>query len=234
MANKNTKSTKVEETTTVVIPNMIRENVHVPIVGTSSLIVHQFSDKVKATILNKQLGTANKGREKRDPISDFVNSLHFLNGANREDIIDKLHKDKVQIGSDVASYFKEIPLGFPASGFKKAAVGACRNVEGIPMTLARGAFFINEDSSGMVKINYDQLIFRQDTVRLSGRNGVTDLRFRGEFRNWKALLSVELNPRALSADQVFNLIDVSGFSVGVGEWRPEKDGSNGRFMVERG
>ena len=99
------------------------------------------------------------------------------------------------------------------------------------MTLAKGAFFIKEDTAGMVEIKYDQLIFRMDVVRLNGKT--PDIRFRGEFRNWSTNLLVECNPRALSPEQVCNLIDTSGFAVGVGEWRPEKLGSNGMFQLKR-
>jgi hypothetical protein len=31
-----------------------------------------------------------------------------------------------------------------------------------------------------------------------------------------------------------NLFNVAGFAVGVGEWRPERDGSNGMFHVQTG
>ena len=213
------------------VPQMERKMIKVPIVGTSSLIVHMFGDKVGKGLLDKHMGKANKGREKKDPIADFVQSLYFMNGASRDDLVDKLHSDNVQIGDDVKKYFKDIPLGFPASGFKKAAVSACRNVEGIPMTLARGAFFVKEDAGGMAEIKYQRLIIRQDIVRLNGKT--PDVRFRGEFQGWSADLMVECNPRALSPEQVCNLIDSSGFAVGVGEWRPEKAGSNGMFMLKR-
>ena len=214
------------------VPEMERKIIKVPVVGTSPMIVHMFSDKVKGEILDKQKGKANKGKAAKDPIADFVQSLYFMNGASREGLIDKLHSDDVQVGDDVKKYFKDIPLGFPASGFKKAAVSACRNVDGIPMTLAKGAFFVKEDAGGMVEIKYDKIIIRQDTVRLA-RGGVVDLRFRGELRDWSADLMVECNPRALTPEQVCNLIDTSGFAVGVAEWRPEKGGSNGMFMLRR-
>lgn len=213
------------------IPKMERQMIKIPIEGTSSLIVHVFGDKVTKGILGKHMGKANKGKEKKDPIADFVQALYFMNGASREDLIDKLHADDIQIGDDTAKYFKKIPLGFPASGFKKAAVSACRNVDGIPMTLAKGAFFVKEDAAGMVEIKYDKLILRMDVVRLNGKT--PDIRFRGEFKNWSADLMVECNPRALSPEQVCNLIDTSGFAVGVGEWRPEKSGSNGMFQLRR-
>lgn len=32
-------------------------------------------------------------------------------------------------------------------------------------------------------------------------------------------------------EQIINLINVGGFSCGIGEWRPEKDGQNGMYSV---
>jgi hypothetical protein len=43
---------------------------------------------------------------------------------------------------------------------------------------------------------------------------------------------VRHNPNVLSVEQIINLFNVAGFAIGVGEWRPQKDGSNGMFHVE--
>jgi hypothetical protein len=40
------------------------------------------------------------------------------------------------------------------------------------------------------------------------------------------------NASVLSADQITNLFNVAGFGVGIGEWRPQKNGSFGRLHVE--
>ena len=40
------------------------------------------------------------------------------------------------------------------------------------------------------------------------------------------------NVNVLSVEQIINLFNVAGFGIGVGEWRPEKDGSYGLFHVE--
>lgn len=71
---------------------------------------------------------------------------------------------------------------------------------------------------------------RQDMVRVG--MGTADVRFRGEFTAWATTLSVTYNAKSLSPEQIVNLFNLAGFGVGVGEWRPEKDGSYGRFHVE--
>jgi hypothetical protein len=70
---------------------------------------------------------------------------------------------------------------------------------------------------------------REDMVRVG--MGTADLRYRGEFADWHAKLLVRYNANVLSESQILNIINVAGFAVGVGEWRPEKDGMNGMFHV---
>ena len=42
---------------------------------------------------------------------------------------------------------------------------------------------------------------------------------------------VEYVASFITLDQVLNLFNHGGFSVGVGDWRPEKNGQHGRFKV---
>jgi len=213
------------------VPKMVRENISVALKAISGLISHQFSEKVKKELADKMAKKASAGRQAKDPIAEFVHSLYFMVDVDKTKIIKKLHDAEIKIGDDVSKFFEDIPLGFPASGFKGAAVSACRNVSDVPMTLARGAFHIKADIGNLVEVQYEKLIFREDNVRV-GR-GAADLRYRGEFADWSVVLDIILNPAALSAEQVCNLIDISGFSVGIGDWRPEKDGSYGMFELAR-
>jgi hypothetical protein len=70
---------------------------------------------------------------------------------------------------------------------------------------------------------------REDTVRVG--MGVADLRYRGEFDPWAAILPVQYNAGVMSAEQVVTLINLGGFASGVGEWRPQRNGIYGRFHV---
>lgn len=115
--------------------------------------------------------------------------------------------------------------GFPAVAFKSAAVDACSHVAEMTKVAARGAFHINGE---MVRIDGVPSP-REDMVRVG--MGSSDLRFRGEFRTWKAKLSIRFNANVLSPAQITNLFNVSGFAIGVGEWRPQRDGSYGMFHV---
>lgn len=178
------------------MPSMDIRYISIKLIGDSPLICHAWSPKAKKEMLDKQMKKAKGGREAKNPEKDFEESLYKVNGG----------------------------YGFPVRAFKKAAVDACRNISGIPMTLARGAFHIDGD---LVPIKGEPTP-REDMVRIQT---TTDIRYRGEFKVWSVILSIRYNAAVLSAEQIVNLFNIAGFAVGVGEWRPEKNGSNGMFHV---
>ena len=118
--------------------------------------------------------------------------------------------------------------GFPAVAFKAAPVSACRFADGVKMSEVRGCFHIETDLVPIVGTP----TMRQDMVRVG--MGAADIRFRGEFREWRTMLPIKFNASAISAEQIINLLNLGGFGVGIGEWRPERDGSFGRFHVASG
>jgi hypothetical protein len=116
--------------------------------------------------------------------------------------------------------------GFPSVAFKSAAVDACSHIDGITKVEARGAFHIVGD---MVKIEGTPTP-REDMCRVG--MGTADIRYRGEFREWSCEVEIRYNANVLSAEQIINLFETGGFAIGVGEWRPERNGSFGMFHVE--
>ncbi len=181
------------------------------IVGTSPLIVHKFSEKSRKQIADKQQQKAKGGRDKRDPHSEFLAALYMMPGSP-------------------APLSKGAKYGIPASGFQKAAMKACRYIQGINMTFAAGAFFVREDSGGLVQIKCSKPFMREDTIRLPNKN--LDLRYRPEFSEWSCELTIDYNASAISAEQIVNLFHHAGFHIGWGELRREKGFSNGAFAVK--
>lgn len=116
---------------------------------------------------------------------------------------------------------------FPTIAFKAAAVDACSHVDGITKVEARGAFHIEGE---FAKIHGTPEM-REDMVRVG--MGTADLRYRGEYKKWYTTLTVRYNKNVLSDSQIANLFNTAGFAIGVGEWRPAKDGRNGMFHVAR-
>ena len=84
----------------------------------------------------------------------------------------------------------------------------------------------------LIKIEGEDPVQREDMVRVG--MGVADLRYRGEFKKWHCKEPIRFNANVLSLEQIINIFDTAGFSTGVGEWRPQKNGDYGMFHVARG
>jgi hypothetical protein len=115
-------------------------------------------------------------------------------------------------------------FGFPTIGVKAAAVTAAAQCD-MFKTDARAAFHIDGD---LVKIDGEPEM-REDMVRVG--MGTADIRYRGMFPKWRTTFTLKYNASVLSAEQIVNLFNAAGFGVGIGEWRPQKNGSFGRFHV---
>lgn len=115
--------------------------------------------------------------------------------------------------------------GFPAIAFKSTAVTACSQIDGITKVLARGAFHVLGD---LIPIEGEPQK-REDMVRVG--MGVADIRYRGEFPEWACDIPVQYNAQVISLEQLINLFQYAGFAVGIGEWRPERNGNCGMFRI---
>ncbi len=114
--------------------------------------------------------------------------------------------------------------GFPAVAFKASAVRAGKYISGFDMIFLKCAIHINTE---LVKIEGDPRP-REDMVRVQGK---ADIRFRGQFNDWRTDIEIEHFVQMISTEQVLALFNLAGSCVGVGEWRPEKGGIYGRFRV---
>lgn len=197
--------------TVIELPKMNIQVMNIRLMGDSPLISHKWSQKAKRQILDKNMKKAKAAKEALDPFFEFCESMYWLS---------EMPAHPTQTDVDGAAF------GFPAVAFKAAAVDACSHVDGITKVEARGAFHIQGD---MVKIQGAPAL-REDMVRIG--MGTADIRYRGEFKEWSVEFLVRFNANVLSAEQIVNLFNTAGFAIGVGEWRPQKDGSFGMFHVE--
>lgn len=202
---------KAGEATTITLPPLNLKRIDVPIVGDSPLIVHAWSRKAREQMLAKQMKKAGVGKQAKDPWQDFCESLYWLDGIPDEPTEEDVSKGR---------------FGFPAIAFKAAAVTAVTSTGGMSKVMARQCFHI---SGEFIQILGGPPSMREDMCRVG--MGVADIRHRGEFDPWAAILPISYNANVISAEQVINLIHAGGFGVGVGEWRPERDGVYGRFHV---
>ena len=126
--------------------------------------------------------------------------------------------------------------GHPAIAFKKATVGAARFYGNtVRMTELKQFILVHGEigaSDVLVPVTGEP-VMREDVVRVGGgKSGKADLRYRPEFMPWSAVLRVTYVTSSLTRGSVVSLVDAGGMGVGVGEWRPEKDGVNGTYRVD--
>jgi len=114
---------------------------------------------------------------------------------------------------------------FPSVAFKAAAVDAAIAMDFKKVNL-RQAFHIEGE---MVPIVGSDPTPREDMVRVG--MGTADVRHRAQFETWGTALPITINVGLLSVEQLVNLFNAAGFGIGVGEWRPQRDGQFGRFKV---
>ena len=192
------------------------------IVGDTPLIMHAWSEKAKREMLEKQMKvTKTKAKEAKNPVEDFIRSMYWLTDMPKE-MSQKGFEEAIANGAK---------FGFPVTAFKQAAISAAYRMGWTKDKMSmRGVFFIDGDENQMLEIKSDTPIMREDMVKIG--MGTADIRYRGEFQNWYADMTIKFNANGqYSIEQIINIINAGGYVCGVGEWRPERDGQYGMFHV---
>jgi hypothetical protein len=191
---------------TIEIKRIGTETILIPLIGTAPLLVHRFSEKAKKQMLDNMQGRKSP-KTVKDPEAEYEAAFYRLRDGG---------------------------YGFPALAFKAATVGGARFYSGVTMTALKQFMFmrgeIGDDGRGLTRIIGEPTL-REDVVTV-GRNG-SDLRYRPQFMPWEAELEVTYVTSALTRDSVLSLVDAGGMGVGVGEWRPERDGDFGTYQVNQ-
>ncbi len=202
MATKKAAASKVKIEITP--PNFMILPVRIE--GTAPLMLHKFSEKMRRQIEEKQT-SKDSTRQKRAP-KDYAAEFNAARYRARPG------------GWD----------GLPAGAFRAAMIAACRRVDGLPMTVAKGAFFIiahgrdETDGTPLIKIEGKPV---HDTRPVRLESGVADMRNRPRYDSWACDLQIQFDADLLSANDVANLLARAGSTVGVGELRPQGPNSYG-------
>lgn len=202
---------------TITLPEIKLERHVLRLIGTAPLIVHAFPEKARKEMLAKQMKVAKGGRDARDPFAEVEAARYRLPD-----------------GRD----------GFPAVGFKACAVTACTSLSDVTKVAARQAFRIEGvamNDPGVIEGSFvrTQLVplvaheptVREDVVRLAGPSRPAEMRYRPEYSLWGVELDVVLNPQVVSIGQLGSMFQAAGHGVGVGDYRPERDGDCGTFEL---
>ena len=178
----------------------------------SRLVVHNFSEKAKEEIRQKQQKAAKKAKGARSPESEFL-AARVLDEQGRE--------------------------GVPVTALKKAIITAATAFDGITKVALRQALFVApvvNPTSMVVPIETHEGKphkgeMREDAVTIGA--GIRGLAYRPEYPEWQIRVSITFNPRLVSRDQLLALVDQAGWGVGICEGRPEKTSALGWGRFER-
>ena len=214
-----------KKTETLEVRSVEIERVSISIVGDSPLIVHAWSEKAKRQMLEAQMkATKTKGHDPKNPVEDFINSLYWV-GQKPTDYTEEAFAAAVEAGAQWGVPVTAIKQAAASGGFRS---GALKDRMGI-----RGSFFIEGVQVGgdtLAVIEGPAPVMREDMVKVG--MGTADLRYRGMFESWRMNLTISYNKNGpISLEQIVNLINLGGYMVGIGEWRPERDGQYGMFHV---
>lgn len=176
----------------------------IPLKGISPLIMHKWSEKAKRIMLDAQQGKK-APKEHRDPKADYEASIYHTEDGR---------------------------YGFPVIAFKAAMVRAGKLLN-IKMVDARQLISISgvpsDDGVYDLAVIHGEPRMREDMCRVGMG---TDLRYRAEFVDWTTTVDVSFYDNLINLSSIINLLQFAGDSVGIGEWRPEKDGDKGRFAID--
>lgn len=188
------------------------------IVGDTPIIVHAWSEKAKREMLAKQVKATNPGREARDPQSDFISSLYEMTPN---------------------------VFGFPVTGVKNCLLSAAHKDKGIARSSVMASLFLEAEmvrvrpamagaicDMPLVRIWGSKPEMREDMVKVgAGLNKTASLAYRGQFTHWAFCIRARFNPDILTAEALAFIIQESGMSCGLGEWRNERKGVFGSFHL---
>jgi hypothetical protein len=170
------------------------------------LVVHNFSEKAKKEIRDKQQKKVKKAKEERNPKAEFLEA-RYIDGKGRECV--------------------------PITAFKKSIVTAATAFDDMKKVALRQSIFVYstdnpaadllpiETWSGKAAIG----MMREDAVTI-GIN-TRGLSYRPEYQEWQLRVTVEYNSRMLSEEQLLALVTQAGWGVGICEGRPEKTSALG-------
>jgi len=176
----------------------------ITIKGTSPLIQHKWSNKGLNMLAMTAAERKKQPKVARNPEQDTLDATYFTPDGE---------------------------YAIPLMAFKAAVISAAHKDLGIEKTLVRKSLFIPNEFPGMLApMVCSDPILREDIVRV-GQNQ-TDIRHRPMFEKWSVRIPLQVDEGNLSLQNVIDLITRAGFSVGIGEWRPEKGGEFGRFEVD--
>lgn len=165
--------------------------------GQDILVTHRFDEKSKLQILGTLRDEPEHGKRVKDPKAEYEAAKYLDPDSNQ---------------------------CIPAKAFKSSAVRGSKSCN-FDMIETKGLFFTTSlgKDKHLVPIHFESTRMREDMVRI-GRAGSPEPRYRPEYSGWHCDIRILYDRSRIRPEQIIAFFAAAGFSVGVGENRPEKTG----------
>lgn len=117
--------------------------------------------------------------------------------------------------------------GIPKLAFRVAIKTAAMRMSQVKGTAMLAAFIIDTPDELLPLVTTEPKMRIDHVVRVGRGN----LAYRAEFWPWSVSIPVTLHEPVVSLAEFIDVVNKAGIGVGVGNWRPEKDGDHGTFTV---
>ncbi len=207
------------------------------IVGSTPILVHRMSPRALDILAGRQEGTdvVKSKKEPRLPVREYRECMYLIHDSlphvTHDEWEEKFREEILALGGAFKKKGKDVH-GFPVIAVYKAMKRACKYIAGLSMADAPAMFRIQNDGgdiSELSELKYSTNMMRRDRVVLQGK--IATVTYRSQYNNWSLSLAVEFSPDMISPEKIINVVSRAG-SVGIGAWRPEKDGIFGQFHID--
>ena len=182
------------------------------------------------TGLLQNCGTS--GLDTRSALQIEKSSLTAKKGSNRTVVEDERIKE---LDCQIAVWKDENQKAtIPCSAIRATIENAARKLKHGPMvreglTVLSVEFHYDEDKYGKTLEELGKNC--QHTVGVViQRNRV--LKTRALFKEWSATAIIDTDPEIVEKTNLIQWLDIAGRRIGLGDWRPQKSGTFGRFSLE--
>lgn len=199
---------KKESGEEIVIMEIQRGVVEFCLVGTSELIIHAMSEKVRKELLmpgEKKTAASKATTLKHNPIDEFLGCFYYLDDPAEGAYVSM---PSVAFKKAMCQAALDIP------GANKSQIGRLTYVEGVQVPIY-----------GIPKLF-------MAPVRMSDIGRTPDIRTRPIFPEWACKISVGYTQPILKQQAIINLVAAAGITQGIGDGRQQKGAySFGQFKI---
>lgn len=147
--------------------------------------------------------------------------------------IEALEKKSIEEQAELAAY-RDPDTGdlyLPAINVQRALIAGATYSKG------KGRGSLQKATAACIEISPERITLGTDKYTIDSRPIVVPatkgrvMRHRPRLDTWKATFVIDFDPNLLTESQVRRIVDDTGQRVGLLDFRPEKKGPFGRFMV---